>query len=360
MGYTEDIWCVPETALPLSAYCKRLTISELDFWGVYRGTTMDPPSRYWLGTERRMLAETIDVAAGLMGEYMNVHLVPTWTDKPEEKQWAGNPHQLGWSRFIVGGQRATSTYQAAAAIDYVTVPDYGIVTVAHGGVGQASEVQAWYDDTQYPIEYGAITFGAADIVLQFPKQRLVCPVAMATRVNDNRGLAWELATNFLTTLTVGRVYNDPSVNAKFVSKGCNCDCGSTCQRCSQDGCIVSSVPQVGTVNIYPGSYDDGWARASCLISTPDTVQCYYQSGLSSLPANLKDALIRLTHSLMPSMACPVSREPQHSFWKRDVEIREIGAREYLNCPWGNKSGAWWAWNIASNHPENYGKSGGYL
>jgi len=32
----------------------------------------------------------------------------------------------------------------------------------------------------------------------------------------------------------------------------------------------------------------------------------------------------------------------------------------LNCPWGNKAGAWFAWNVVANHPENHGKSGGYL
>jgi len=361
MGYVEDIWCAPETALPLSEYIRRLPgLSELDFWGVNRGYEMDPPSRYWLGTERQMFAETMNVAQDLMEGYMGVRLVPTWTDAPEEKQWIANPHTLDWARFIAGGQEATSIYQAAAPITYAG--DYGTVTVAHGGVGQASEVRAWYDDTQYPIEWSDITFGVTNIVLQFPRQRLVTPTAMATRDNDNRGLAWELASNFLETLTVGRVYNDPSVNAKLISKACNCICGATCQRCSQDACIVPSVPRVGTINVYPASYSvaNGWARSACLVNVPDTLQCYYRSGLAMIPANLRDALIRLTHTLMPTMTCPVSREPQHSFWLRDVEIREIGAREILNCPWGNKSGAWWAWNVVSNHAENYGKSGGYL
>lgn len=357
MGYTEDIWCAPETALPLSEYVRRLPgLNELDFWGVYRGHEMDPPSRYWLGTERQMFAETMNVAQDLIEGYMRVHLVPTWTEEPEEKRWIANPHALDWSRFIVGGQKATSIYQASAGITYAG--DFATVTVPHGGVGQTSEVRAWYVGTQYPIEYSSIVWGATNIVLTFPRQRLVDPDVMATRDNDNRGVVWELLANFLEYLTVGRVYNDPSVNAEFISRACTC--GTTCSRCCQTGCIVASNPRVGTVNIWPATYNNQWSRGMCLVRVPDTVRCSYQSGLATIPPNLRDALIRLTHTLMPTMACPVSRDPQHQFWLRDVEIREIGAREVLNCPWGNKSGAWWAWNIVSNHAENYGKSGGYF
>jgi len=184
---------------------------------------------------------------------------------------------------------------------------------------------------------------------------------MATRDNDNRGLAWEDDDNFLETLTVGREYHDSSEQGEFIAQACSC--GSSCSRCCQTACMVAAHPKVGTVNLYPASYDttDGWSRAGwSLYTVPDTVRCSYKSGLSSIPHELEDAVIRLAHTLMPDNPCPVGRDPQHHYWIRDRKVREIGLREYLNCPWGNMDGAWYAWNAVASHAENYGKGGGFF
>ena len=241
--------------------------------------------------------------------------------------------------------------------------DYGYVTVAHGGVGNANEVRAWYDNTELPIQYSEIVFGAANIELTIPRWRLVDPEVMLERDNDNRGIMWEDDSNFLTTLTVAREYNDPSEQAEYISQYASalCGCGATCDRCCQTACIVPAHPRIGMVNLYPAIYSDGaWATTQCLRYHPDTVRASYQSGLASIPYELEDAVIRLAHTLMPDNPCPVGRDPQHRFWMRDRRIPDTLTRERVNCPWGEMNGAWYAWNVVVNHDENYGKGGGFL
>ena len=357
----EELVCPPDTVVTMSRYAARLHESEMDFWGVYRGPgPIDPPSRYWLGTERRMLGEHLRDAAALIESFMCCHLKPRW-NRREEEAYRGLPHPLNWKRFVRGGIRATSIYEVAAEIIYVG--DYGYVTVAHGGVGAEREVRVWYDDTELPIEYSEIVFGVANIELTIPRWRLVDPEVMLERDNDNRGVMWETDSNFLTTLTVGREYNDPSEQGEFIAQYASalCGCGATCERCCQTACVVPSHPRIGTVNLYPATYEDGlWTITHCLRYNPDTVRISYQSGLSTIPYELEDAVIRLAHTLMPDNPCPVGRDPQHRFWMRDRRIPDTLTRERVNCPWGEMNGAWYAWNVVVNHAENYGKGGGFL
>jgi hypothetical protein len=371
-----DRLCPPETVVTMSQYTALLGIDELEFWGVYQGPgPIDPPTRYWTGQERKMLGDHLLRAERMIEAFMRVHLEPKWTeDDPvvvatgitpwEENPWEGNPHEVNWKRFIACGRKTITYYLEHAPIVYAG--DFGTVTVAHGGVGNATELHIWYDNTQYPIEPSAITWGPINIVIQFPRERLVDPNHMMPPQNQDqqRGVMWETQANFLETLTVARVWHDSSTCAELIYTEM-CDCGGTgCERCCQTACMVPSVPRVGTVNIYPATYNattGAWGRTSCWLSyTPSAVRYAYRSGMRTLPYELMDAVVRLAHTLMPDNPCPIGRDPQHHFWARDRIIREISIREVLNCPWGNMAGAWFAWNVCVNHDENYGKGGGFM
>lgn len=338
----------------LSRYAEVLGIPDTEFWGVVEGAFVGPSQIFWTGPERQRIAMRLRQAEELIAAHLGVYLYPRWTEDERHPYVGRNPIPLWWKHLIAAGQRAVSTYAASATVVYSG--DYGIVTVPHGGVGQESEVRVYYADDTYtwgpePID---VDFQATNIVITFPRQRLVSPAHMSAA---DVPVHWVDIAEFITRVTVARVYNDPSVHAYVrVDNGC-----VPCDEVCQTACVRPTDARLSWVNITPAVYTSGsWVASRCFSAAPQEARVYYWSGLATLPVGFEDIIIRLAHTLMPEVECPSGKDTHHRFWKRDRRKPEGAVtRERVNCPWGMMDGAWAAWMFVEPSPYNYGKGGGW-
>lgn len=343
-------------AVTLSQYAQYCGIPELWFWGVKRGALVQPKTQYWNGYERQRLGFRLREAERLIAQTLGVYLLPTWTED-ERAAWDGrNPTPLNWKHFIAAGVKATSTY-GTVTVDYVTDPEKGIATIAHGGVGNEDEVQVFYEgDDVYGPEPLSITFGAANIVIEFPRHRLVDPSLMD---EEHTPVDWADDANFIEKVTIKRVYNVTSTQAQ-VRVSLNCASPSCTQSCDT-ACVTASDVRLSWINLIPATYSSGsWTARRCFSGTPNQSRVWYYSGLEQLPVGFEDTIIRLAHSLMPEAECPTDKDVHHRFWLRDRNKDTAMTRERVNCPWGPTDGAWAAWMFCEHSPYHYGKGGGLM
>ncbi|NIM48377.1 MAG: hypothetical protein GTO22_03820 [Gemmatimonadales bacterium] len=147
-------------------------------------------------------------------------------------------------------------------------------------------------------------------------------------------------------LTVYREYLDTSSQATITfMPTCTCWCGTACSGDSYTGCVWVIDEQISKVRIPLSTYSSGsW---SC--NYPNICGCYhgskvevsYRAGTTDVPG-WQNAVMRLAHTYMPitTCGCNLYRE----LVKRDTRIPPVLTAERLNCPLGEKDGAWYAWN----------------
>jgi hypothetical protein len=350
----------PCNPMTLSRYAEIVGMPSLFFWGVYRGSTVPEHTLFTSGEVRQKVSQALDDATRLIESQGQLRLCPSW--EIDRHAFSGySPVQLRWKQFIESGIRAFSVYEASALVVYTG--DFGTVTVAHGGVGTVDEVAVFYNDGLYTTgpEPSNITYGTTHITITFPRERLVKPSLMSTgyykRESDFRPVAWETISNFVTSISVARIYNDPSSNAVIRVRR---NCRDTCETTTQTGCVKADDAEFSWVDVNPARYSGGsWLRTS-YCGVPEFVTVYYHAGAQSLPADYEQAVIRLAHTLLPDAPCPSGTDPWHRYWKRDREVLQPVTREVRNCPWGSMDGAWFAWNVVGNSMDNYGHSGGWM
>jgi hypothetical protein len=296
----------------------------------------------------------------MIEDQLNTHLVPRWEE--ENYVFTGySPIQLEWKQFQEAGRRATSIYENSAPVTYAG--ETGTVTVAHGGVGSWDEVRVFYVDGNYQDgpEPSLVEFGPNNIRITFPKERLVRPSLMMTGVYERnmqyQPVDWADNSNFCQALTVAREYTDTTNQACLRLRQ---SCTTACTWTTQSACVRVEDAELGWVNVHPATYRNGaWAYARYTYF-PEQAFVYYQSGLTSLPAGMFDAVVRLAHTLMPNDPCPSGAEPLSNHWERDRSLTTSMTRERQNCPWGAFEGAWYAWNYVTNLPWYIGRGGGWM
>lgn len=333
------------TAVSLIRYCQILGIDERQFYWVE-----DPPTHgtefYWKGTERRQLQEELLKAEQLIESELGVFLWHKWVR--DEQQDYGYPLLLEWGKYVCAGAMDAQLYAATSDVDYSTA-DIGVVTVAHGDLGSISEVRCFYYDSDVPqrlyrlLHPTDVDWGIANIVLTFPKWRLVRPELMNSGpldINDD--------SNFVEQVLVARQYSDQSDQATFV--------GVTS---TQTGYLQCDMDSISKVRITAGVYDAAaaaWGR-SAVCFTPRYVLIKYKAGLPWLPFDLEQAVVRLAHSFMPEPPCPSGHDPWVRYWHRDRFIPATMSKEQINCKWGQSNGAFFAWNVVSNSPYHIRRGG---
>lgn len=376
-GLSPSQTCLP---LRLADYADTLGINNLLFWGVKRGGYVPEDTMFYDTNDRALIRSGLYSACRQIAQYLHVNLCPQWTPEDGEEhlieldqysEVGGYPSytrqaatlrvklplSLSKKHLIEAGKRAFSVYDDSATIVYAG--DYGTVTVAHGNVGLSSEVRVYYPDGLY--RYGpdpsSIQRTSTHFVIRFPRERLIDPI-LNVRGEDTFPADWTNDAHFLSSMTVAREYNDPSTHAiLYVIQNCL----SGCSEQTETACIKPRHKRLGKVTLTPAGYQNGkWCLKRCWGGIPYRAMLHYRSGLQTLPDGYLDAIIRLSHTLIPEAPCPTGHQPQDRFWARDRAESNIQTRERINCPWGRMDGAWYAWNFFSSADENYNKGGGLL
>ncbi len=189
---------------------------------------------------------------------------------------------------------------------------------------------------------------------------------------DARAVDGDVDANFVASVDVYRVYNDPSEQAQLqweATPGC-CGCSlATCETCTwtvQDACLQIRDPRLGIATYRPATWnEDDEAFDSATISVyrqPERVSLNYLSGYRSpkvaRPYAEMDPLFErmITYYSVTLLDRPICNcNNVESFiqrWREDRAYQvstpsesnsfKLSERD-LACPWGTKEGALFAW-----------------
>ena len=345
------------TAVLLPEYPQILGISECSFYGVNNtGDVTHECRNIWIKSERDIIARYLAEAQAEIEAVTGYPLAPTWfTDEPHVYRC---PLLTKWGRVIAGGIRATHNLWIDAPVDHggpLPAPfvDPATVTLATT-VTDPDEIHVYYPASlgvEGPVEIypSDIDIAGGVATISIPRCRLVLP---SLADNDRYGIDYDTISNFLDVVDVIRVYNDPSVNATLVyphsCSGVGDNWACTCGEYTHDACIYVRSPEIGSVDVMPGSYAAGWTSTGQLcLGRPQRVRLNYRAGMIPTSRQAKDAVVRLAHAKMPQPACAC--DDWRIVWQRDTRTPEIGAatREMLNNPFGTSAGSWIAWRFAN-------------
>lgn len=339
------------SAVALPRYAKLIGYWECSFFGVRRDGAPQSCRSIWVKRERdqclKYLAEAQEEVEAEIG-----YPIGEWRWFQDTVPYAA-PLRAPRGYVVEGGVRATADISAGEAVDHTTDP--AVIGPVATTVTDEDEIHVFYPATLveeeieiHPSDIDLDT-GAGTVTIYVPRCRMVHP----DYVDNNRtGVDYTVNANFLATVDVVRVYNDPGTHATLRwpnHSSASCLPGCTCPVCSSytmDGCITVRQGNIGSVTVLPATYSGGsWSAASCsacCIGEPAFVTLNYRAG-KAMTRQAEDAIIRLAHSKMPDEPC--SCELVSLLWKRDRNIPAVVTRERINCRFGLSDGAWAAWQF---------------
>ncbi len=322
--------------LTLAEYAEIIGYDERRFYGVDAGDNLQYQCReFWTRWQRDQLQHYLNMAQGLIEDELTYHLCPAWDVGEEHPPVV--PLESNWTRAIAAGVRAESDIEIGSTVDYTTDPDIAIIGPIATTVTNADEVYIFYPDSDDRIDAQEIVIEPAGITIFIPRCRLVKVELQASSV------PYADDANYVGTVDVKRVYNDPSTNAEIVfADGCGCE------TTSQTACMTLELGTIGKWRVKPATYDaDTGLWSTSYLACHGVAYSFklnYLSGTKTMSQTMKSAVIRLAHSLMPAPPCGC--QTINSLWKRDRNVPLVTDRERLNCPFGMSDGAWFSWNIA--------------
>lgn len=335
-------------ALTLADYASIIGYDECAMFGVYYAGQIEYECRmFWTEWQRLDIYRALQDAQSLMEQVIGYPLCHKWiTGDPDilgnsEEHPNRSPLPLKWGRFVSGGVRATSVVQNGASVSYASDPAT-VGPLAY--TGQLSEVKVYYPGTDREITPSLITTAGGNITIRIPR----CRLTVTPNFTDD-GVDYNVLGNFLTTVDVRRVYNDPSVAAVLVrDHSCSDSCGAAgCTEYTTTGCIYPRDKSLGIVDILPAVYSGGtWVDSSpdYCDRRYDRVRVNYLAGAEQVDFATKSAIVRLAHARMAAEPCRCTIVQR--LWERDRTVPQVLTRERLNCPFGVNEGAWTAYKFA--------------
>ncbi|KKK66431.1 hypothetical protein LCGC14_2964160, partial [marine sediment metagenome] len=334
--------------LPLDTWAKLMGVNPLHFNGVY--TESNPPAvceQPWLQfawqtadrVGREELSRAILQAEADIERHLKYRLIPTW----EEEEWHETIRPLrrelfnltntdirgfaqtvkaNWGHFISGGMRTPAILSdgLGTAVTYTDIDGDGYkevatvtVTVAAGqdpcelrvyfpvsNVMVAADLQNFFAAWEIrPID---VTVTGTTAVISFRREQAVKPelqLDVVPPADDShlRGVDGNTDANFITTVDVYRVYNDPQtqVNLLWEGLGIGCDnCLGGCNLCeysTQAGCLsVRGDLKLSQVAYRPATWNaatEAFDTVALAVSRqPDNVRLWYYAGLRD-PSSLR-------------------------------------------------------------------------
>lgn len=363
-------------------------------------------SKEWQAADmvsRDEVFRTIRSAEDDIESILGYHLLPAWDAnerimlqryyKPEQP-WFGALNIRGyrhgfnakWGQFITAGQRAKTAMAEATAITWSTADAaldwkyWATVTVPVVTAPDLDEVHVYYPgkDANDYYEIRPITVTLNDdedeITIRFRRELTVLEDLETSYSTNPKPIRGEVDANFLATVDVYRVYNDPSVNATLLWDGrpgcntCTSDTGecASCGSNHQSACISATNPKYSALTWTPATYADGvYTDAEpCIGRTPDALRLYYKSGLAAhagahergeIDPRLARAVTLLSVARLTRTLCGCMTA---FFQENQRDMRQVPKGESAvlgnadkNNPFGTRRGAVEAWRIVSMFPD---------
>lgn len=354
-AYTKRI--LREPCVSLARYVQIIGHDECAFWGItYEGQPSVQCNTIWTESQRQMVKSALLDAQTQIEDYLRYPICPTWitgqvSSQPsldprfvDQQQWSKNQFTK-WRKIIAAGVRAETTLDSVASVDYTLDP--ATVTVSDISFTDTTEVKVYYAGGELEITPSNVSISGTTLTIRIPRCRLLS-VSLFSDIPPNSSNAntpdFETLDNFVTSVMVKRVYNDPSTNAVLVAPH---TCGGSCLQngCSeytQTGCMYIKDPSTGVINVFPGTYSSGsWSKSTNTCCGTELVRLNYQAGLQYISPQLENAIVKLANTKMPDMPCLCG--PAHTAWKEDRMIPRVLTRTRSHCPFGLENGAWEAW-----------------
>lgn len=337
-------------AVSLADYVSIIGYDECAFNGVYYdGQIQYDCTMYWMEQQRLDVYRALNEAQTLMEGVLGYPLQPTWiTGQPEEwendnyvdVQEFSNPVMLRYGYIINPGIKATTVLQSGAVVNYGVEPaTVGPIAV---DIDHIKEVKIYYPGTEREITPSRITYSGGNLTVYIPRCRLT-----ATPNLTDIGVDFNDLDNFLDTIDIKRIYNDPSTAAVLVSPHrCNAACSAVgCSEYTQTACMYARDKRLGIVDIVPATYaNNTWSVATNCSYPYGLVRLNYYAGITNPDYLIKDSIVRLAHARMANEPCGC--QVVQALWERDRKAPDVLSRERLNCPFGVSEGAWTAYKVA--------------
>jgi len=344
-----------ESALRLSRYAQVIGgYGEDALWGINRSGLLDTNECFqpWMKDQRDYVAFYLAEAQWELEKEIGYPLAPKWVVGRVADQESGHhefvdeqdwkiPLFAKWGMVLEPGVKATASVDAASVVSHATDP--AVIGPIGTTVTDPYEIKVYYPDKDIEITPSKIQINAGFVTIEIPRCRLV---KEAFANNEANGIDYTDLNNFLATVDVVRVYNNPSTNAVLVAPHtCTTGCSLTgCGEYTQTACIYVTDVKSGKLSIVPATYSGGtWVRSSARCNVI-RVRLNYRAGLKTLTRQAEDAIRMLAHAKMPNPPCGC--DILHKMWDADSNIPSILTAERINCPWGLTDGAWRAYKYA--------------
>lgn len=312
------------TLIPLDNLARMLQIDPLHFNGVVsaRRPLRNACDDVWLQHDwqfvgrcsRDSLAMALRQAEDTVMQYIGYSPAPRWfSEEPHQIEPIASPEAFGvgslnvrglnksiksdYGYVIAGGQRAVTVVEAGAAVVYSDPDGDGFnelaTVVSATALTDPDEIHIFYPgesaDPRWEIRPVTVTISGGNATITFGIQQAVLPekLELLTDLTDEPPTVdGDDTTNFLTTVDVYRVYNDPSQQATFYTEGTCWACdGSGCAACGFDaetGCLGIRDPVLGVLTYNRADWDSTTSSFTAASFTngrePDRVKIWYQAG----------------------------------------------------------------------------------
>lgn len=310
---------------------------------------------------RDEILQAIAEAESLVEGYLKYRLAPSWEVDEWRKTEQPAPPELvrignwdvryfrqmvkaNWGWFITGGVRAESAIELAAAVVYSDEDNDGYfetatVTTTVVDSQDPCEVHLYYPghngEDEWEIRPIKVTISGALATITFHRELAVKSEFLdAFFPEPVDGL---VDANFLDTVDVYRVYNDPSTQATMVWEPTGtCNCGlDGCANCSysvQTACTyLRDNPKLSLVVYSPADWDSTnlvfTPTLQNVARMPDMVRLYYQSGFrdkrksctNEMDDQWKRVIAHFAASKLDRPPCDCSAT-EWEYWREDMSL----------------------------------------
>jgi len=317
-------------------------------------------------TGREDIARVIREAEDTVLRYAGFTPAPSWVADERQEAVAyfdptlrasyidlkGYPRSVRLNRklYISGGKRNTSLIAAARPITYSDPDGDGYneraTITATTSVTDTDEIAVFYPgSTTLQVRPITVTIAAGTATIVCSRHQLVLQSKLdALSPTDLLGTD---NANFLTTVDVWRVYNDPSQQGLMQWRplaSCDCTTDSVCPSCELSGqtaCLLAANARLSWVSYQPADWDSDeseWtATASPYARDADSIRFWYRAGLKygtsmlSMDPQWEFAISMYALSLLdrPLCGCDALTELQ-SAWSVDLAKRVSGSEGSTN------------------------------
>lgn len=368
------------TKLSLDRFAQRIGIHPLHFNQVQLdendGMCAYPVLQYaWQAadrTSRESIAEAIAQAEARVEMYLGYPLAGSWIANEEYAipRWHGGL-QLRSKYVQYGGTRAQSLISAGATITYSDVDSDGYKETATitflTSVTDANEIAVFYPghlgDEAFQIKNLNITLelNTGTATVKFRREQCLKEnyLLALTNVASQQGNS---DANFLSTVDVYRIYNDPTTQVQLITYDGCANCSSAgCQACAhgvQNACLSVTDSRNGIIAITPGEYNSttGNYNSVFMCATPIRLKVSYFSGrgyngnVMRMPDEWERAISYYALSLLDRPLCRCTHLAGiQDQWKEDLlkleSSRSSGSQINIvkTCPLGTTRAALNAW-----------------